>query len=153
MAKYFIVRQELAANALAAISSIYASMLVDVQAVKDGDGKVLAAINWGAHTPQFEPRASGYLPQWSHQDIILELRASVDYRDRSLSPRYLKLLQVFEDFCARTDLCSLLSSQGAEGIVVESPPTFDGGSEDIQESMFVTVYRLRVTARGKVNGG
>ena len=152
MAKFLIVRHELAVNALGAIKALYAPLIVDVQAAVDGDGKTLATIHWGAYTPRFELHAEGYLRQWSKQIITLELRASVDYRNRALSPKYLKLLQAFEDFCARNDLTTWLTSAEEDGIIVEEPPTFEGCSEDVQDGTFVTAYSLRVAARGKVNG-
>lgn len=144
-----ILRQELAANAVAAISELYAAYIADVQAVKDGDGKTLKAIHWGAFTPWATPVTAGYLPQWSHQEIELELRAEVDYLDRTLDSRYQSLLGVFEDFCARPDLAAALSS---ENIVVQSPPTFDDIAEAIENGRYVTTYRLRVSARGRMEG-
>jgi hypothetical protein len=144
-ATFSILRRDLATNAILAIQTLYPDMLADVQAVKDGDGKVLKTIYWGAMTPSFSPVTSGLLPQWAHQDIALELRASVDYSDRSLDSRYALLLQVFEDFCARPDLASQLSG---DTVTVQSPPTFEEGSESVEGGTFVTIYRLRVPARG-----
>ena len=148
-AEFIIIRHELVANALAAIYELYSDRLGDIQTVKDGDGTTLKTIHWGAFTPHFTPMTTGYLPQWTHQEIELELRASVDYGDRSLDSRYLTLLQVFEDFCARPDLAALLSS---ESIVVQSPPTFEDGAETIENGRYVTSYRLRVSARGRMEG-
>ena len=148
-AAYIILRHELAKNALAVIQEIYADKLVDIQRVKDGDGALLKVINWGAFTPRFTPMTTGYLPQWTHQDILLELRASVDYLDRSLDARYLALLQVFEDFCARPDLAACLSN---ENVIVQSPPTFEDGAETIENGRYVTTYPLRISARGPATG-
>lgn len=147
--EFIVIRHELVANALAAINLLYADKLGDIQAVKDGDGATLKTINWGAFTPQFLPKTAGYLPQWTHQEIMLELRASVDYGDRSLDARYLMLLQILEDFCARPDLAAALSS---ESIIVQSPPTFEDGAETIENGRYVTKYQLRVSARGRVEG-
>lgn len=152
MSALIIVRHELAANCIGAINALFQPLIVDVQSTKDGDGKTLQQINWGAFTPQFEPHTEGFLPQWSHQDITLELRASVDYRNRSLSQKYVALLQAFEEFCARDDLQTWFTSKEEDGIIVISPPMFEGGSEEIQEGMFVTTYRMKVAVRGKVNG-
>ena len=148
-ADFIILRHELAATAIASIKNRYGDKLVDIQAVQDGDGKQLKTIHWGAFTPRFAPKTSGNLPQWFKQDIILELRASVDYFDRSLDSRYLLLLEVFEDFCALPTLRSLLSN---ENIVVQSPPDMDEGEESIENGRYVTTYRLRCSVRGRVTG-
>jgi len=145
MSDFIVLRHELVANAIASIQSLYAMQIADVQAVADGDGAKLKTINWGAFAPRFSPATVGYLPQWTHQEIVLELRASVDYLDRSLDARYLNLLQVFEDFCARPDLMDQLSGTN---IIVQSPPTFEDGEETVENGRYVTTYRLRVSARG-----
>lgn len=147
--EFIVIRHELASAAIASINSIYAVKLSSIQAVKNGDGAILKQINWGAFTPLFKPKTFGYLPQWTSQQIALELRASVDYSDRSLDSRYLSLLQVFEDFCARPDLAALLSN---ENIIVESPPTFEEGAETIDNGRFITTYPLLVSARGRMEG-
>jgi hypothetical protein len=147
--EYLVIRHELITNALAAINSLYSERLGDIQSVKDGDGATLKTIHWGVFTPRFTPKTTGYLPQWTHQEIELELRASVDYGDRSLDSRYLTLLQVFEDFCAMPDLAALLSS---DSIVVQSPPTFEDGAETIENGRYITSYRLHVSARGRMEG-
>ena len=147
--KLIVVRHELVAAAMSSIEAIYSDKIQDVQAVQDGDGATLKTIHWGAFTPNFLPMTMGFLPQWSHQEITLELRASVDYADRSLDSRYLTLLQIFEDFCARPDLAAALSNTQ---IVVQSPPTFEDGAEAIETGRYVTSYRLRVSARGRVEG-
>jgi hypothetical protein len=147
--KFIIIRQELVKNAVAAIAALYTEQLADIQSVQDGDGKKLNQIYWGAMTPRFEPKTTGYLPQWTHQEIELELRASVDYADRALDARYNLLLQVFEDFCARPDLADRLSS---EDVIVQSPPTFEAGAESIENGRYVTSYSLRCKARGRVTG-
>lgn len=146
---YIILRHELAANALAAIKALYPEKIADVQTIQDGDGAVLKTINWGAFTPRWTPVAGGFTPQWTHQEIDLELRASVDYADRSLDSRYLQLLETFEDFCARPDLAAQLSGNT---IVVQSPPTFSDGTETIEGGRYVTTYILRVSTRGKAQG-
>jgi hypothetical protein len=107
----------------------------------------LHSIHWGAATPSFLPVAGGDIPQWTHQEIVLELRASVDYLDRTLDARYDLLTKVFEDFCARPDLDERLSTSN---IIVVSPPTFEDGAENIENGQFVTTYRLRVSARGRI---
>ena len=142
---FIVLRHELASNAVASIKSIYPTQISDVQAVTDGDGAKLKTINWGAYTPRASMMTAGYLRQWSHQEIELELRASVDYLDRSLDARYLLLLQVFEDFCARTDLQEQLTNGNC---IVQSPPTYDDIEEAIENGRYVTTYRLRVSARG-----
>ena len=149
MSEFLVVRHEVAANAIAAIQALYPQKIADIQAVKDGDGKILKTINWGAFTPEFLPKTVGYLPQWSSQDIALEIRASVDYNDRSLDSRYLSLLQVLEDFCARPDLAACLSN---DQIIVQSPPTFEAGAETIENGKYITTYRLRVQAREEEEG-
>ena len=148
-AEFIVIRHELVASALESINALYADRLGDIQAVKDGDGATLKTIHWGVFTPRFTPMTTGYLPQWTHQDIEFELRASVDYSDRSLDARYLTLLQVFEDFCARPDLAACLSN---DAVIVQSPPTFEEGAETIENGRYVTSYRLRVSARGRVEG-
>ncbi|MFA6063960.1 MAG: hypothetical protein WC736_15335 [Gallionella sp.] len=149
MSDFLILRRDLVANAITAIKDRYADKLADVQAVQDGDGKILKTINWGAFTPRCVPVTFGYLPQWAHQEIELELRASVDYQDRTLDSRYQMLLQVFEDFCALTNLQALLSGST---IKVQSPPTFDGIDEAIENGRYVTTYRLRCSTRGLATG-
>lgn len=148
-AEFVILRHELVKSAVAAISELYADKLADIQSVQDGDGKTLKTIHWGAFTPSFAPQTVGYLPQWYKQDIDLELRASVDYNDRTLDSRYLLLLQVFEDFCARADLAAVLSN---EHILITSSPTFEPGAETIENGRFITTYRLRASVRGRVEG-
>lgn len=150
MSEFVILRREIAANAINAIRSLYSNRIADIQAVKDGDGATLKTIHWGATTPRFYPQNVGYLPQWTHQEITLELRASVDYGDRTLDARYLALLEVFEDFFARPDLHAALSSSR---VVVQSPPVSEEGEEMIDNGRYVTAYRLRVSARGVATGG
>jgi hypothetical protein len=146
---FIIVRRELAAQAIKNIAETYAEYLADIQAVTDGDGKEIKSISWGAITPQFLPVARGDIPQWTHQEIILELRASVDYMDRTLDSRYQLLAAVLEDFCARPDLESRLSN---ENIIVVGQPTFEEGAEIIENGKYVTKYSLRVSARGRMEG-
>lgn len=147
--KFIVLRRELAAAAVDSINAQYPEYLADIQSVVDGDGKTLKTIYWGALTPSFLPVAYGSLPQWTHQEIALELQASVDYADRSLDSRYYTLLKVFEDFCARPDLDSRLSNNN---IIVQSPPTFEECAENIENGKYVTTYRLRVSVRGRAEG-
>lgn len=147
--EYLIIRRELAANAQTAITTLYSDSIGTIQAVLDGDGETLKTIHWGVMTPRFTPLTVGYLPQWFRQDIELELKASVDYADRTLDDRYTLLLQVLEDFCARPDLMDQLSS---DSVIVNIPPTFDGGDETIENGRYITTYRLRVSARGRAEG-
>ena len=143
------LRRDVAANLTAAIAAAYPEELAEIQSVVDGDGKTLKTIYWGVLTPRFTPHHSGYLPQWTHQDIIVELRASVDYQDRTLDARYLTLIGVLEDVCARADLAALM--EGAT-VKIPSPPVIEDGEEGIDNGRYVTTYRIRVFARGRVEG-
>lgn len=147
--KFIVLRRELAKAAVDSILELYAEYIADIQAVTDGDGKTINAISWGATTPRFLPVARGNIPQWTHQEITLELRASVDYLDRTLDSRYEILTKVLEDFCARPDLETRLSNAN---IVVQGPPTFEEGAEIIENGRYVTTYPIRVDVRGRMEG-
>jgi hypothetical protein len=147
--KFLIIRHELADNAINSINTLYADKIADIQKVKDGDGQILKAIHWGVYTPEFIPYTVAGSAQWVSQEITLELRASVDYQDRTLDSRYLQLLQVFEDFGARDDLKTQLSGVN---VLVDMIPDVTGGSEEINDGKYVTTYRIKVSARERLTG-
>ena len=151
MAGFLILRRELAGNALDAIAKLYPEKIAAVQRSQAGDGAVLKQIRLTAATPSFNPRASGLQAQYQVQDIDLLLNAEVDYTDRSFDAAYTELLEVLEDFMARTDLKTHLTSAETDGIAVDWA-TPEGGAENVADGVFVTSYRIRCGVRGKVNG-
>jgi hypothetical protein len=149
MARFLLLRRELAGNALDAIAKLYPEKMAAIQASQAGDGKTLKNIRLMASTPEFDPVASGLQPQYSVQVVTLIISAESDYTDRSLDARYLAMIESLEDFAARADLKTHLTSAEADGIAVDWV-TPDGGNESAVEGIFVTSYRIKCGVRAKV---
>lgn len=152
MSRWLILRRELAGNALDAIKQLYPDQMAEIQTVKSGDGQVeIRDIHLAAYTPRFDMRASGLQPQYQVQDIELELHARCDYQQRALAPAFDLLCQAIEDFCARTDLRTHLTSAESDGIHVDVV-TPQEAREEIEDGQFTAIYTLHCMVREKVNG-
>lgn len=152
MARWLVLRRELAYNALDAIRQLYQERMAEVQCVRSGDGQTaIQSLHLAAYTPRADLVTDGLQAQYRWQAIDLELHAVCDYLNRSLDPKYAVLIETLEDFCARSDLHTHLTSAEADGIVISS-----GGvtpvdlREEIDGEQFRTIYTLRCNVRSKV---
>ena len=148
MARFLILRRELAANAIDVIAHDYAEMLTEIQAVKSGDGAGLDQVRWSAMTPEWQFEAGGVPKKYKAQRIILELQARCDYTDRTLDEKFALMLRVLEDFVARDCLDQNLTSSEADGIAVDTV-TPEAGSEGPEGNDFVVSYRVQCLVRSK----
>lgn len=149
---WLILRRELAGNALDAISKLYPDRTAAVQMVKSGDGQTqIRDFHIAAYTPRFDMRAAGLQAQYQVQDIELEIHVISDYQNRSLAPAFNLALEAVEDFCARDDLRTHLTSAESDGIHVDQV-TPDAAREEINDGQFAAIYTLRCMVRSKVSG-
>jgi hypothetical protein len=152
MARWLILRRELALNALDAIKQLYPDKMAEVQTIASGDGQMkIENMHLASYTPRFDPQASGLQAQYTHQEVELELHAVCDYQNRVLAKPFIAICEALEDFCARTDLKTHLTSAEADGIKV-SQVTPSTGTEIIEDQKFTVVYTLRCMVRSKVTG-
>jgi hypothetical protein len=89
--------------------------------------------------------------QYQVQIIELELHAVCDYQNRTLAPQFDALCEALEDFCAKADLCTHLTSAESDGIKVDQV-TPGEAREEITDQGFIAVYTLRCMVRSKVTG-
>ena len=148
MRKYIILRQELAANAVDAITRLYGDKLATLQSLLQKDPSVMQQISWAALTPDWEYVTGGMPMGPRAQRITLELQARYDILSPDLRLQFQQILEVFEDFFARADLRDYLSTAEAEGVTVQST-TPENGNEAIEGDSFVTSYKVRCLVVGK----
>lgn len=149
MASFLTLRRTLAANALDCLAHYYPDRMTGIQVVKSGDGQTeIQNLHLAAYTPAWVPEVSGLRAAPRAWTVQLELHCVCDYAQRSLSEAYTMLIQTVEDFCARSDLASSLTSAETEGVKVDVVTSGDG-REEIREEQFVTVFVLSCLVRGK----
>jgi hypothetical protein len=149
MARWLILRRELGANAIDAIKQLYVDKMAEVQTVVSGDGQTkIADTHLAAYTPRFDMMADGLQASYKCQMIDLELHAVCDYQNRLIAPKFEAICEALEDFCARTDLKTHLTSAESDGIQVDQV-TPDAAREESDDQRFLAIYTLRCMVRSK----
>ena len=150
MARFIMLRRELGANAIDAIKQLYTDKMAEAQTVVSGDGQMqIADAHLAAYTPRFDMQAAGLQPEYYTQMIDLEIHVVCDYQNRQIAPRFDAICQAVEDFCARRDLKTHLTSAEADGITVDVVTPAEA-REEIDDRQFRAIYTLRCMVRSKV---